>query len=208
MTPDGVKPSRAGKPEGVETMHEAPERDDEIVRTARIEEGAEFDGNDRTTRVIWAAGFFDGEGFVSLPRVKSGARHIRIGVGQLVREPLEVLVDLWGGSIRQEVQENGKQFHRWERQSDRGADALREMLPYLRVKREQAEIALEFHDERPARAISIGEAKARRRDNTRRFRARLAGLDVPLQKIGGHTVPEGEKQMGDAYMLRIVQARP
>lgn len=132
-------------------MHEAPARDEDIVRAARIDEGADPGRNDWETRVIWSAGFFDGEGYVGLgTSAASGNWSVRMSVGQLVREPLDILQGLFGGSICRD-RHGPKPMYKWACMSNIAARSLREMLPYLTVKRQQAQIALEFHDGKQGR---------------------------------------------------------
>jgi hypothetical protein len=100
--------------------------------------------------VIWAAGFFDGEGCVCIVKqVKRQKTYhwLDISVYQNHRASLEELQGLFGGSIVIE----GRAW-KWRACGPTAGEALREMLPYLRVKRAQAEIAVAFQSRRlPAR---------------------------------------------------------
>jgi len=187
-------------------MHEAsPDGDEEIVGSAGIDEAAEIGGNDRSTRVTWAAGFFDGEGTVGMIALKSGSRSLRIGVGQLVRRPLETLSALWGGSIVLDTSED-KPFWRWTITADRAMGALREMLPHLQVKAEQAEIGIEFQAGKAGRPRLYQDSKKRQRDY---MRLRRAGK--PWPNAGGlvrPTVEPAERDRWKPFMVRIQQARP
>ena len=59
----------------------------------------------------WAAGFFDGEGYVSITR-RDDTIHVR--VSQVEREPLERLKDMFGGHIRDKrTTGNRKQCFEW-----------------------------------------------------------------------------------------------
>lgn len=100
---------------------------------------------DRYEAVIWAAGFFDGEGCVCITRRlnRSGNAKVYhwldISVYQNHSASLEELKALFGGSIGSE----GRAW-KWRACGPTAAAALREMLPYLRVKRAQAEVAVSF----------------------------------------------------------------
>lgn len=90
----------------------------------------------------WAAGFLDGEGCFTITVHKKGRNFIPgIIAGQVYGEPLEKLHGLFGGSIT--ITTGG--FLRWE---ICGAQILREVLPclipYLTLKRRQAELLLRF----------------------------------------------------------------
>lgn len=172
-----TEPSLKGnRMEGVETMHGgAATAVQEIVRTARISEGADADRNDRQTRVIYAAGFFDGEGSISIVIGRGNQiGSLFISVGQIDERPLHLLKNLWGGSINLD----NKRVSRWRLNHQKARDALAEMLPYLIVKREQAEVAIEFLDGRPDKPKRHADAKSRGREATARYRARRRGESI------------------------------
>jgi len=100
--------------------------------------------------VAWAAGFFDGEGcvhagFETAP--KHGLRtHLMVVVGQTVPGPLVAIHNRWGGSLRDRPARNPRHQHQWSwtLNGAHAAPFLRDVLPYLRVKREAAELALAY----------------------------------------------------------------
>lgn len=101
--------------------------------------------------IAWAAGFFDGEGCIVLhSNGSSPVLRLRLDVGQVDRRPLEKLVAIFGGSI----QAVPFRSERWRRQYvwrlTSPDSSLAAMLPYLTVKKEQAELALEFAEKRKA----------------------------------------------------------
>ena len=101
----------------------------------------------REQLVIWAAGFFDGEGSIGLFRARAGGRvmTLRVRVGQKTREPLERFVLLWGGSIwHRKANERQTEFYEWAKSSRPAYEALLEMEPYLVVKRGQVQVARDF----------------------------------------------------------------
>jgi hypothetical protein len=104
----------------------------------------------RYESVIWAAGFFDGEGCVSIVRqVKYGKAYhwLDISVYQNHSASLALLRELFGGSVRPE-----QNAWKWRACGPTAGAALREMLPYLRVKRGQAAVAVSFQARKlPAR---------------------------------------------------------
>ena len=107
------------------------------------------------TEWAWAAGFFDGEGCISYKR-KGGLW--RLVVQQNVREPLEVLERLFGGTLygpytrqrsRNGVGEWSNPYYVWRLNTQEDVVlALEAMYPYLTVKREQAQTAVEAIRER------------------------------------------------------------
>lgn len=93
-----------------------------------------------TDRTAWCAGFFDGEGTIALYTANDGYTRLRIAVYQRVLEPVEVYVELWGGKVTQ----NTNSMYQWQAVGKRAGQALVDMLPYLVVKKPQAELALQF----------------------------------------------------------------
>lgn len=113
---------------------------------------------ERREKVIWAAGFFDGEGSVSItkrPRPKRTYLTLCIRASQVTREPLEVFTELWGGTIctasRPSTEKNSRMIYQWNVSARTAGLALAELAPYLRVKKVQAELGLVFHARRAGR---------------------------------------------------------
>lgn len=103
------------------------------------------------TDLAWAAGFFDGEGCISVVRCthKGVAREqvqVLLDVAQVNPTPLERLVALFGGRIR--VSPNGQdgawRIHAWRIYGRKAGVILQQVLPYLIGKRRQAELCLEL----------------------------------------------------------------
>lgn len=107
----------------------------------------------------WAAGFFDGEGCVSISdctKKTSGrgmARHItmKILVCQKDKRPLDKFQSLFGGEVKLFARRGGSTARggfcdMWEivLRATLAADALRRMLPYLILKGDIAKVALEL----------------------------------------------------------------
>ena len=96
--------------------------------------------------VIWAAGFFDGEGCISIQRqVRPGGVYFYLGVSVYQNDfrPLLEFSELFGGAIYPE-----KNAQKWRASGRDAAEALNMMLPYMRVKKEQALVAIDFQSRR------------------------------------------------------------
>lgn len=103
------------------------------------------------TELAYLAGIVDGEGYIGIKttpargdRVTTGF-HARIQV-RMTDEPAIALLSQLGGSYYRENPhaERGKPLYCWQ-VSDRLAEqALTALLPYLRVKKQQAETVLEL----------------------------------------------------------------
>lgn len=100
--------------------------------------------------LAYLAGFFDGEGSISIlrPRAKARSLLLHIQVSQIVREPLEMFQSRFGGTIhltnRGQSPLSRRPIWAWHAGPRAGAAALQEMLPFLVVKQSQAAIAIEF----------------------------------------------------------------
>lgn len=111
-----------------------------------------------TDSLAYAAGFLDGEGCVGVyrdshrndrqgrPRVRqSGYHSASLQASGYGRAPLDLLVDLFGGRVATGRSLTGHVLHHWRINAQEQVEAvLRQLLPYLLVKREQAELTIQF----------------------------------------------------------------
>lgn len=114
--------------------------------------------------IAWAAGFFDGEGSIqiitSYPK-KNGKAYpnnsLRLSLGQTDLYPLELFRENFGGAISARRPHTNPKYKKvWEWYSGgskKSSEILTILLPYLIVKKRQAEIGLEFYSKvgRPGR---------------------------------------------------------
>lgn len=87
---------------------------------------------------VWTAGFLDGDGSFHLhvdlrPRVPY--RRPIVTAPQHVREPLEFLAARWGGSVHLH---KGNHIWRWEVSGHLAEVCARDVLPFLKVKADNA----------------------------------------------------------------------
>ena len=105
--------------------------------------------------LAWAAGFFDGEGYINIQRRhqkfngKSYRGHyLRIGINHVAPGPLYEMQRLFGGSIEVQnpltVTGNRKPRHRWVTSSNNAKEALIKMLPYMKNKNKVASLGIDF----------------------------------------------------------------
>jgi hypothetical protein len=110
---------------------------------------------DRKLRIAWAAGFFDGEGYVGISKrvttykgKKYESLYVRIGINHVAPEPLEEMIRLFGGTLRKQPIEkvvgNRKPRHQWKITTEKANNALLEMLPYMVNKQYVASLAIDF----------------------------------------------------------------
>lgn len=107
-----------------------------------------------THRIAWCAGFFDGDGYVTIQRRKSKAKngkvytghYLRIGINHVAPEPLHEIQKYLGGKVVKftGVIGNRKPCHQWCLNCNSAAEGLKILLPYLVNKDTVAKLALEF----------------------------------------------------------------
>lgn len=113
----------------------------------------------RSHRLAWAAGFIDGDGFITIQnrttkyKEKTYKGHyLRVGACQANLAPLEELQKLFGGSIRTKNSGpnregyNRKQQWIWTLSTQEAYQALKELIPFLIHKRQVALLGLEFQE--------------------------------------------------------------
>jgi hypothetical protein len=103
---------------------------------------------DRAIKVAYAAGFFDGEGHIRIQRhSRRGSYMLQISAVQATECPLPLFQQLFGGTVKKRVMHYRgtlRAQYTWQTSSRSAENALRAMLPYMRVKTDEAELALEF----------------------------------------------------------------
>lgn len=106
--------------------------------------------------IIWLAGFFDGEGSVSIgvnwykilkPPFRQKRYHLRVGITQNVKEVLEEVQSNFGGClklIKSKYTNIQRPIYQIAIDCLKGQHFLETIYPYLKVKRAQAKAALDF----------------------------------------------------------------
>ena len=110
-------------------------------------------------RLAWAAGFIDGDGFITIQNRNQNingkqytGHYLRLGACQANIVPLEELKKLFGGSIR--IKNSGpnregynrKQQWVWQCSTQSAKTALIQLIPYLIHKKTVACLGIEFAD--------------------------------------------------------------
>ena len=98
--------------------------------------------------MAWAAGFFDGEGYIGIQRRtdRPGGRLVIVTVQKHVEPLLKMQRIFGGGHLHRTKEYGGRSNARWELtwSNKRAAEILTHMRPYLAAKAEEADIAIEF----------------------------------------------------------------
>ena len=111
----------------------------------------------KSQRLAWAAGFMDGDGFITIQNRKSevngkvySGTYLRVGACQAKQDVLLELQSLFGGTIRPKNSgPNREGYNRkpqwiWTLSTQQASEALVQLLPFLIHKREVALLAIEF----------------------------------------------------------------
>ena len=104
--------------------------------------------------LAYLAGIIDADGSITITvstpsRTGSTLRYgENIALGQVNPEAIELLKESFGGglSIQKPRGISRRPLYRWQVNTRKAANVLKQLLPYLRIKRRQAEICLELHE--------------------------------------------------------------
>ena len=137
--------------------------------------------------LAYAAGVIDSDGYIG---VRRGPRYsARVMVKQVQPEAIDLLHEMFGGyrSTSPPAAERGRQLLTWEVHSASAGRACEALLPYLRIKRAQAENAIEV--------CRINAEPQRRR------------FDIPAVRDGEPmvTMAEAARRLGKSYQV-VIQA--
>ena len=104
----------------------------------------------KKTDLAYVAGIVDGEGYISIVRNKCKPQTLlQVGVGNTNQWLIEWLHFSFGGCLSShEEGGNCKTTWKWVISSKKASEFLKLILPYLKMKRSQAELALQFQSER------------------------------------------------------------
>src|SRR4030042_87280 len=107
---------------------------------------------DRSTLLAYLAGFFDGEGCVTIIKGKNHLGNVQYSLRVIVVNTNEYVLHLYklsfGGRIqkRKYKKPEWRDCYAWELGSTRAYDFLKCVYPYLILKKAQADLAFEFQE--------------------------------------------------------------
>ena len=105
--------------------------------------------NIKDTFKAWLAGFIDGEGCIAInyQHHKDGRKkhYLSLRITQKFAEPLLKIKEIYGGSVCYTHTKKNKTYEHITA-SIKAETILRDVLPYLTVKKAQAELALKFRN--------------------------------------------------------------
>ncbi len=113
----------------------------------------------RAHDLAWCAGFFDGEGFVTIQKRNTLAKatgkryesyYLRIGINHVNPAPLKEIQRILGGTLRVQsahtIIGNRKQRTSWQLSCSQAKEALVQMMPYFKNKNKVAELGIELQN--------------------------------------------------------------
>ena len=104
--------------------------------------------NTITTDIAYIAGFFDGEGCIRIKKASQGGNsyYIWVAITNANRGILDLVVDIFGGNVRQAEKTANKIIYHYLITSSEAIDMLKVLLSFLKEKKRQAELAIYFHE--------------------------------------------------------------
>ena len=116
-----------------------------------------FDHQPSTRAYI--AGFFDGEGCITVSA--NGA--LTLSVINTGKKVLDMFQEVLGGTVTERKQRVNKTQYTWRAYGETAVDALESMFQFLVEKKEQAEVALSWMEERQEyKATNVGYLKGKK----------------------------------------------
>jgi len=126
----------------------------------------------------YVAGLFDGEGCIQAARnSKGGNRRLQVTIRNSHQGVLRLIQARWGGSIcRTKPRDNRAASYGWLITSRGAIDFLRDIEPFLIIKRPEALTAFEFQNTMRSWGGSKGRLNEAERQLRDEFSARLKSL--------------------------------
>jgi hypothetical protein len=102
----------------------------------------------------YIAGFFDGEGWITISRDKAYTKYrrkypkyyLRVGIQHTNRFILEQIAKIYGGSIHNDAPREGRhQMFQWALKSGKAVRFLEDLKDFLIIKKPQALLGTEFY---------------------------------------------------------------
>jgi hypothetical protein len=122
----------------------------EIIVTADVQMtsigqlGFAFNQRDLTTEdLIWMAGFFDGEGHIDIAKYKTNRHGVLVASVTNMKQDGVTPFHIFGGRIFIATKLNA---WRWQAYGGEAKMLLEVLLPYLRLKRDVAKVAITFQN--------------------------------------------------------------
>lgn len=108
--------------------------------------------NTITTDIAYIAGFFDGEGCIRIKKASQGGNsyYIWVAITNSNKSILEDVQKLFGGQVRQAEKTVNKICYHYLITSVEAVDMLKVLYCFLKEKKDQAKLAIMFHEKYPS----------------------------------------------------------
>lgn len=146
------------------------------------------------SQLAYLAGIVDGEGHFNIHKTRAGNQrctNTRFQAEVIIVNSsyalMEWLIETFGSSIcaRKKDKAHYKQTWRWRIGANNAAELCRWLLPYLIIKKQQAELLIEFIDDRPEKPCRISGRGSKTPPEEQRRRERLWVRMSELNDRGG-----------------------
>ncbi len=101
-----------------------------------------------TNKIAYMAGFFDGEGCIRIKKSsqKGNSYHLICHITNSNWKILRIYQYYFGGQVRKQERTPNKTIYQYYVTCAEACDMLKTMLGFLREKREQANLGIDFHN--------------------------------------------------------------
>ena len=100
--------------------------------------------------ITYLAGLFDGEGCINIQKSDNNSGSpgyvLNIQINQIYQKTLLEITQCFGGRFHTRLRKDGKIVSIWICSGSKAIEVLKLMLPYLREKKEQADLALSYSE--------------------------------------------------------------
>jgi len=109
----------------------------------------------KKTDLAYIAGFFDGEGCIYIGK-SGGWHHLRVTASQANEWIITWLKFSFGGSVNKMTCETGyRQRWQWHAEGSNAYEFLTSILPYIKLKKAEAELAIQFQEARRGKGFHV-----------------------------------------------------
>ena len=132
----------------------------------------------RIKDLAWAAGFFDGEGSITLTVSEGKYIRLEVACSQKVQLPLALFERMFGGSVYGYTPKHGEICFVWKIYGAKGVEFLKELYPYMIVKDADAKEVIDIWESKDCeRAIKRHSDRQAVRKKTHLLRAGEEGTE-------------------------------
>ena len=123
----------------------------------------------RDVDIAYLAGFVDGDGGMNICLHMGRYHRLQLEAATTEKTVPEWIHSKYGGTLNHRVRTGKyKDVFRWIVHSKQAEKVLRDILPFLRIRKRQAELALEFRETKVKRGQRVSNELWEKRENIRK----------------------------------------